>query len=73
MSVSSAWGAAWNEARPTISTIHANLSQTQSPRSRIIRVGQLDSELLDQELATLLQEPINKALSLISVRQAHDL
>ena len=70
MSASTTREAAWNEARPTISTIQANLSQSQPPSSRIIRVGQLDSELLDQELATLLQEPINKALPLISVREA---
>jgi peroxin-2 len=32
-----------------------------------MRVGQLDSELLDQELVQLLQEPLNKTLALVNV------
>ncbi|KAJ3548468.1 hypothetical protein NMY22_g1251 [Coprinellus aureogranulatus] len=66
MPVIPAWERAWNDARPTILSIHNNLIQTQSPRPRVVRVGQLDSELLDQELATLLQEPITKSLAVIS-------
>ncbi|PPQ83281.1 hypothetical protein CVT25_004020 [Psilocybe cyanescens] len=57
---------AWNHAQPRLSQIRTSLTTTDSGHPRIIRVGQLDSELLDQELAQLLQEPINKALSLIS-------
>ncbi|THV08402.1 hypothetical protein K435DRAFT_708163 [Dendrothele bispora CBS 962.96] len=33
---------------------------------RVLRVGQLDSELLDQELVSLLQQPIQSALSQVS-------
>ncbi|KAK7470474.1 peroxisome assembly protein (Peroxin-2) [Stygiomarasmius scandens] len=33
---------------------------------RVLRVGQLDSELLDQELISLLQQPIQSALSQVS-------
>ncbi|KAF9569335.1 hypothetical protein CPC08DRAFT_739223 [Agrocybe pediades] len=58
---------AWNNAQPTLSKIKSSFSSSpDSPRPRIIRVGQLDSELLDQELVQLLQEPINKALSLVN-------
>lgn len=57
----------WNAAQPTLSSIRDSLSSSRPERPRIIRVGQLDSELLDQELSQLLQEPILKALSLISV------
>lgn len=59
---------AWQSAQPRLSQIRAALHSTPAANQRIARVGQLDSELLDQELAQLLQEPINKALSLISVR-----
>lgn len=57
----------WNASQHTLSSIHESLSSSHPERPRIIRVGQLDSELLDQELSQLLQEPILKALSLISV------
>ncbi|KAF6762348.1 peroxisomal biogenesis factor 2 [Ephemerocybe angulata] len=66
MSTPSAWETAWASAQPAISTIQTSLGQSSSPDPRIIRVGQLDSELLDQELSSLLQEPINRALPLIS-------
>ena len=58
---------AWDSSQPRLSRIKDVLSSNDSSSPRIIRVGQLDSELLDQELAQLLQEPINKALSLINV------
>ncbi|KDR83605.1 hypothetical protein GALMADRAFT_219427 [Galerina marginata CBS 339.88] len=57
---------AWNRAQPKLSHIRTTLSNRDSVQPRIIRVGQLDSELLDQELAQLLQEPITRALSLIN-------
>ena len=59
--------AAWNNAQPKLVAIQASLAEGKLENLGIVRVGQLDSELLDQELAQLLQEPINKALSLISV------
>jgi hypothetical protein len=40
-----------------------------------MRVGQLDAELLDQELASMLKEPVNKALGQLGVSSgsaAHD-
>lgn len=63
-----AWEHAWNNAQTTLSSIQDSLSSSISPDPRIIRVGQLDSELLDQELVVLLQEPLNKALTLVGVR-----
>lgn len=63
----SSWEQAWNSAQPSLSAIRDTLDTHNSPDPRVIRVGQLDSELLDQELVQLLQEPLNKALYLISV------
>ncbi|KAF8974447.1 Pex12 amino terminal region-domain-containing protein [Flammula alnicola] len=57
---------AWSTAQPKLTEIRAALNTRNPEHPRIIRVGQLDSELLDQELAQLLQEPINKALSMIN-------
>jgi peroxin-2 len=66
-SSSSPWEDAWNKAQPRLSSIRDTLNANDSPDPRIIRVGQLDSELLDQELVHLLQEPLDRALSLINV------
>jgi peroxin-2 len=62
-----AWEQAWNNAQPALSSIQDSLSSSTSPDPRIIRVGQLDSELLDQELVQLLQDPLNKTLALVNV------
>ncbi|KAF8076535.1 peroxisomal biogenesis factor 2 [Lyophyllum atratum] len=66
MNRSSPWEEAWNRAQPKLSAIRDTLNTRNSPDPRVIRVGQLDSELLDQELAQVLQEPLNKALHLIN-------
>ena len=50
-----------------LSSIRNTLGSTTSPYSRITRVGQLDAELLDQELVHLLYEPLQKALNLVNV------
>ncbi|EAU84899.2 peroxisomal biogenesis factor 2 [Coprinopsis cinerea okayama7 len=63
----SVWDDAWNRAQPTLDSMQSTLISEEPVKPRIIRVGQLDSELLDQELAQLLQEPVSKALSLINV------
>ncbi|RDB22809.1 Peroxisome biogenesis factor 2 [Hypsizygus marmoreus] len=67
MATSTPWEDAWNRAQPTLSSIRDTLNSNTSPDPRVIRVGQLDSELLDQDLVHILQEPLNKALSLINV------
>lgn len=61
-----AWENAWNSAQPHLSSITTAIRAPSTVNPRVIRVGQLDSELLDQQLVQLLQEPINKALSLIN-------
>jgi peroxin-2 len=59
---------AWEAAKPRLAAITSSLDLSTSAEQRIIRVGQIDAELLDQELAQILQEPIAKALSLVDVR-----
>ena len=45
------------------------MASTTSPvASRILRVGQLDAELLDVELVNLHRDPLGKALGSINVR-----
>lgn len=63
----SAWTQIWENAQPRLYSIQQSLGE-QAPPSKVIRVGQLDAELLDQELVQLLQEPLTKALALVNVR-----
>jgi len=63
------WQQAWDAAAPRLTAIRTTLEGTaRGPEARNPRVGQLDSELLDQELLQLLREPINKSLNIIDVR-----
>jgi peroxin-2 len=62
------WQQAWDLAQPRLTTIKTALEGARGPEARNPRVGQLDSELLDQELLQLLREPIYKSLDILNVR-----
>jgi peroxin-2 len=65
------WQDAWDRAQPRLSAIRTSLSSAASASPRTLRVGQLDAELLDQELIHILEEPLNKALALVNVRHRY--
>lgn len=65
---STRWQEAWNAAQPRISSIRASYRSDDAPASRPLRVNQLDSELLDQQLVHLLCEPLQKAVGAVNVR-----
>ncbi|KAI4525425.1 Pex12 amino terminal region-domain-containing protein [Schizophyllum commune] len=65
MSGRAAWEDAWERALPRISSLRTSLA-TNPIVSRVTRVGKLDSELLDQELVQLLEEPLKKAFALLN-------
>lgn len=58
---------AWDDAQPRLHSIRESIRSLTTPHARILRVGQLDAELLDQELVHLLQDPLNKALASVHV------
>lgn len=58
---------AWDDAQPRLQAVRESVQSLTPPHARILRVGQLDAELLDQELVHLLQEPLTKALASIHV------
>lgn len=69
MTLPAFWQQAWDLAEPRLTTIRTSLEGTaRGPEARNLRVGQLDSELLDQELLQLLREPIYKSLDILNVR-----
>jgi peroxin-2 len=69
MTQSTSWQQLWHQAQPTLSNAERSLATATLPvASRILRVGQLDAELLDVELVSLLRDPLSKALGLVNVR-----
>jgi hypothetical protein len=69
MTQPTSWQQLWEQAQPTLNNAERSLTSTTSPiASRILRVGQLDAELLDVELVNLLRDPLSKALGLVNVR-----
>ena len=69
MTQPTSWQQLWDQAQPTLSNAERSLANTSATAtSRILRVGQLDAELLDAELVNLLREPLSKALGLVNVR-----
>lgn len=66
MSTPAFWQQAWDDAQPQLEAIRHSLRELPLIPARTLRVGQLDAELLDQELLQLLKEPISKALGLVS-------
>lgn len=67
MSPSPPWQQAWDLAQPHLQAIRQSLPTFPYAASRILRVGQLDAELLDQELLQILTEPLTKAIGLLQV------
>ncbi|KAG8934230.1 peroxisome assembly protein (Peroxin-2) [Tulasnella sp. 417] len=57
------WQQAWVEAQPTLEAVERRLASITHGLPRVIRVGQLDAELLDQELLAMLKQPISTSLS----------
>ncbi|KAF8663453.1 hypothetical protein AX16_001023 [Volvariella volvacea WC 439] len=57
---------AWQAAQSSLRTFSRLLHYPPSASQRVIRVGQLDSEILDSDLANLLSEPLGKALALVN-------
>ncbi|KIO24499.1 hypothetical protein M407DRAFT_76877 [Tulasnella calospora MUT 4182] len=61
--VGSFWQQSWLDAQPTLEAVERRLTTITQGLPRVIRVGQLDAELLDQELLALLKQPISTSLS----------
>ncbi|CAO1616031.1 unnamed protein product [Sympodiomycopsis kandeliae] len=59
------WSQASSAANPRISAIRRRLPRFPSAPLRIQRVSQLDAELLDEEVTSMLLEPIKSSLSQI--------
>jgi len=70
MSRSAFWQQAWDDAQPRIEEIRRSLKSVRPSTLPALRLGQLDAEILDQELLQILKVPLEKALGVIYVRQS---
>lgn len=72
MTQPTSWQRQWDDAQLTLNNAERSLASTSSPvTSHILRVGQLDAELLDVELVNILRDPLSKALGLVNVCTPH--
>ena len=68
MTQPTSWQRQWDDVQSTLINAERTLASSTSPvASGILRVGQLDAELLDVELVNLLRDPLSKALGLVNV------
>ena len=65
--MTTSWQQAWDLAQPRLQAIRQSLPTFPQATPRVLRVGQLDAELLDQELLQILTDPLAKAIGLIRV------
>ena len=64
--MSAIWQQAWNDAEPRLNSWRESWKASDiHPRSH--RVGQLDAELLDEELVQLLFDPITRSIGHVYV------
>jgi len=66
-SESAFWKNDWIRAQNTLSSIRRSLPSFPSSPLRILRVSQLDADLLDTELFAMLKEQLWQAFSLLDV------
>ncbi|OBZ82917.1 Peroxisome biogenesis factor 2, partial [Choanephora cucurbitarum] len=59
------WTSSWNEIQPKLNQIRRSLATLKTSSLKVMRVSQLDSDLLDLELLDILKEQLWKSLSLL--------
>lgn len=65
--VSTEWRSNWESIQPALSKVRQSLASLKVSSLKVMRVSQLDSEILDNELVDILKEQLWSALSLFKV------
>lgn len=65
--VSTEWRTNWENIQPILNKIRQSVASLKSSSLKVMRVGQLDSEILDNELVDILKEQLWSAFSLFKV------
>jgi peroxin-2 len=62
------WKNNWKEIQPTLCKVRRSMASLRTSSLKVMRVSQLDSDILDIELVDILKEQLWSALSLFKVR-----
>ncbi|KAL0090999.1 Pex12 amino terminal region-domain-containing protein [Phycomyces blakesleeanus] len=60
------WQLDWKNIQPALSSVRRSMASLQTSSLKVMRVSQLDSDILDSELFTILKEQLWNALSLFN-------
>lgn len=58
------WSTLWKDMQPTLAKIRRSMITARTTPIKVMRVSQLDSDILDSELFSILKEQLWSALSL---------
>lgn len=61
------WNSNWKEIQPALRKVRRSMASLRTSSLKVMRVSQLDSDILDIELVDILKEQLWSALSLFKV------
>jgi peroxin-2 len=61
------WNSSWKEIQPALRKVRRSMASLRTSSLKVMRVSQLDSDILDIELVDILKEQLWNALSLFKV------
>lgn len=63
------WNSNWKDIQPTLRKVRRSMASLRTSSLKVMRVSQLDSDILDIELVDILKEQLWSALSLFKVEK----
>lgn len=64
------WNSNWKDIQPALRKVRRSMASLRTSSLKVMRVSQLDSDILDIELVDILKEQLWSALSLFKVGKA---
>lgn len=61
------WSSNWKDIQPALRKVRRSMASLRTSSLKVMRVSQLDSDILDFELVDILKEQLWNALSLFKV------
>jgi peroxin-2 len=61
------WNSNWKEIQPALRKVRRSMASLRTSSLKVMRVSQLDSDILDMELVDILKEQLWSAISLFKV------
>ena len=63
------WKTSWNALQPALQKVRRSMATARTSPIKVMRVSQLDSDILDTELFQILKDQLWSALSLFKVKK----